>query len=298
MSEEQPKPEVVDAQPQPQQKSRVLVLLATIPARQQSCNRLLKELLVQKRVPDGIILVLDGYAALPGPTVPPGLSVVAEHRFAEARGAGARWQTLLKIPPEDIVVCLDDDTMLVEAPLFIKRLVETVEKHGGAAAAMGRGVDNKPAPPDRRFSRGELIHGAGMGLTVRAKYLRGLVQFAADVKAAGGPDCLAKLGDDDALVSAYLWKQGIKIHHAATGNVFAAPGTRTSSQTTARRAKHENLDAQKLALQKTVGWPWALKPSHPAKPPNQAAKPFMPGAAPTVAPTQKARSLPSTNPPR
>jgi len=233
---------------------RVLALVATIPARQRFCESLLKELEKQSRKPDGVILVLDGYGELPAPTCE--LPVVATYRTPEPSGPGARWlvATSPNIAPDDIIVCIDDDTMLQEAPGFIKALVVAIESGNGAAAAMGKGVDYKAAPPGK-FSRGDLIHGAGCGLTVRAKHLVGLQEFAAEIQTAGGPDALGLLGDDDALVSAHLWKTGVRVVHAKTGNIYAAPGSRSTSQTAARLGQHQNLDAQKHAIQKLTGWP-------------------------------------------
>jgi hypothetical protein len=156
---------------------------------------------------------------------------------------------------DDILVCLDDDTMLIEAPRLIESLVFAVERGGGAAAAMGRTADGRQAPPGKH-SRGELIYAAGCGLTVRAGHLAGLEELAREVKEAGGPDALGLLGDDDAIVSAHLWKRKIRILHAATGNIFAAPTTRTTSQTRAHEKQRSDPDAQKKALSKITGWPW------------------------------------------
>jgi len=241
---------------------RVIALIATIPARKRSCERLLGEISKQSQKPDGVILVLDGYGDEPAPAC--SLPVIIEHRTAKALGAGLRWRVGEgalgsdgKLSPDDILVCLDDDIMLFEAPHIIRALVKAVEAGGGAAAAMGRGTDDKFAAPGA-YSRGDLIYAAGCGLTVRAKHLIGLPEFAAKIQADGGPDALGLLGDDDALVSAYLWKTGVKIRHAATGNIFAAPGMYATSQTAAaaQAGKRENPDAQKLAIKKATGWPW------------------------------------------
>lgn len=237
---------------------RVLVLVATIPARRKSCERLLAELTQQRRVPDGVVLVLDGYGCYdtdePAPRCP--LPIIATHRTASLSGAGRRWHAVRTLPPDDIIICLDDDIMLIEAPHLVSKLVQAVEL-GGAAAAMGRTADGKQAPPGAH-SRGNLIYAAGCGLSARAGVLVDLGVFASGVQAAGGPDALGLLGDDDALVSAYLWQLGVKIHHAATGNIYAAPQTRTSSQTAARAAKQMTMDDQKAAIARTTGWPWPV----------------------------------------
>ena len=238
---------------EPAPSPRVVVLIATIPARRNSCERLLNELSKQSRPPDGVVLVLDGYGTLAAPASP--LPVFIEARTDALTGAGSRWRAALDLPAEDIVICLDDDIMLLEAHRLVQKLVEAVEKGGGAAAVMGRASDGKAAPPGR-FSRGNLIYAAGCGLTVRAKHLVALQEFSAEVQSKGGPNALGLLGDDDALVSAFLWKSGVPILHAAAGNIYAAPGMRTTSQTAAR-AK-ESPDAQKVAIKKATGWPWPV----------------------------------------
>ena len=251
----------VEAPPAP--APRVLVLIATIPARKQFCGWLLNALAKQTRKPDGVIFVLDGYGDAPAPATT--LPVVAEYRTTALSGAGQRWRVALDLPPEDIIICLDDDITLLEAPNLVRGLVAAIEKGGGAAAAMGRGADGKFAPPCA-FSRGDIMHGLGCGLTVRAKHLVGLQAFSATVVAAGGPDALGVLGDDDALVSAYLWKTGVKIRHAATGNIYAAAGTKTTASSAAREARKENFETQKLAIKKITGWPWfAFIPGAPGQ---------------------------------
>jgi len=241
----------------------VVALVASIPARRRSCERLLDELSRQTRPPDGVVLVLDGYGddmgALtyhPTPRCP--LPLIVEYRTVAPRGAGARWRATDDMNAETIVVTLDDDIMTLEAPRLVEALVAVVESGDHAAAAMGRSADGKPAPPGD-FSRGPLIYGAGCGLTVRARYLRGLSAFADEVKAAGGPDALGLLGDDDALVSAFLWKREIPIVHAATGNIYPAPNTQASSYTQALAKRGIDINAQKQAIRKVTGWPWRVQ---------------------------------------
>lgn len=232
--------------------SRVLVLVATIVPRLRSCERLLAELERQSRRPDAVLLVLDGYdkELAPRCALP-----VTELRSKHRLGAGSRWRVANDLPPNDIILNLDDDIMLQQAPRLIQALVTAVEQGGGAAAAMGRSANGKQAPPGTT-SRGPLIYGGGCGLAVRAGHLKGLQELRAEVRAKGGFDPLGLLGDDDALLSAHLWKQGIPIHHAATGNIFSAPGTRNNSQSAARAAKRESPTAQKEAIRRITGWPW------------------------------------------
>lgn len=234
--------------------ARVLVLVATIPARLMSCERLLAELGQQSRKLDGVLLVLDGYGEKPAPRC--SLPIIKEYRTSKPSGPGARWRVTADCAPEDILINIDDDAVLREAPGFIMALVQAVESGSGAAAAMGFGADGKRSPPGNR-SRGKLIYAAGCGLAAKVGLLEGLKEFAAEVRDKGGPDALGPLGDDDALVSALLWKKGIYIAHAATGVVFAAPNTQGSSQTRARAQKDEGFGTQKEAIRKITGWPWS-----------------------------------------
>lgn len=243
-------------------KIRVVALVATIPARKLSCERLLGELSRQSRRPDGVVLVLDGYnETAPPPACP--LPVLATHRSAQPVGAGSRWRAARDLLPEDIVICVDDDIMLVDAPKFVASLVAAVETGGGAAAAMGRTFDGRFAPPGA-VSRGDLVHGLGCGLAMRAKHLAGLQELAASVRKAGGPDALGLRGDDDALVSTHLWKSKVRILHATTGNIYAAPGTQASAirgakaQAKMHPSLREHPDAQKQMIKKITGWPWFI----------------------------------------
>ena len=234
---------------------KVVALVATIPARCVLCRYLLAELAKQSRRPDALLLRLDGYGEMLAPVH--SFSTVWESRSAVPAGPGARWIAALDagLDPDDIVVCVDDDAILIEAPRFVAALVDAVESTDGAAAVMGKGVDGKIAQPSAH-SRGRLIYAAGLGLTLRARHLVGLRELAAEVLAADGPDMLGLYGDDDALVSAHLWKQGVSITHAAIGNVYQAPGSKATSHSLKRTARGEKLYEQKHQLQHVTGWPF------------------------------------------
>jgi hypothetical protein len=235
--------------------SRVIALIATIPPRRRSVERLLSELTAQTRVPDAVVLVLDGYPE--AETVPQcPLPLERVYRSAKALGPGARWRAAKDMNPTDIIVNFDDDIMLIKAPRCVAALVAAVEGNQRAvAAAMGRNFAGKPAPPGD-WAGGDLLYAAGCGLTLRAGALEGLQAFADKVKAEGGPDALGFRGDDDALVSAFLWKNNVRMVHAATGNIFPAPNTRSSSFTADVMARGLALDAQKKEIARLTGWPW------------------------------------------
>lgn len=229
------------------QNPRVLVLVATIPTRKQPCTRVLGDLMQQTRRPDGVVLVLDGYGDESAPPCP--FPVVLEKRTPQLSGAGNRWRALAEIPADDIVICIDDDMIFWEAPNLVEELAKAVVEFGGAAAPMGRTFDGKAAPPGA-WSRGDLLHAAGHGISARAGVLAGVIAFAEEVKASGGPDALGPHGDDDALVSAYLWKTGVPIKHVATGNQHTQWGIKSTFKPQA------DPNIQKRAIAKATGWPW------------------------------------------
>lgn len=243
--------------------SNVIALIATIPARKRSVMRLFAELERQSRKPDGVILVLDGYGQQEPPPCP--LPIVYVSVTEKPLGAGNRWRVVERalaeqqIRADDIILCLDDDITLMVAPKLVEKLLKAVEGGAQASAAMGRRPGGKAAPPGI-VGMGDLLHAAGCGLMAPAGSFVGVGAFGDTVKASGGPDALGLMGDDDALVSAFLWKQGIKITHAGTGNIYPAPGTQESSQTRARRKSGGDPDAQKKAIKKATGWPWADSP--------------------------------------
>lgn len=233
--------------------SRVLILIATITPRRHSCERLLSELTRQTRQPNGVVLCLDGYGQdLPEPVCP--LPIIATSRTPQLSGAGNRWLTVPYLPPDDIVINLDDDCYTRKAPNLVRELVAGVEEHG-VAAAFGRTPDGKRAPPGNH-SRGFLIYAGGCGLAVRAGLLQDLGVFRTEIQDKAGFDALGLRGDDDALVSAFLWRKGIRIKHAPTGVINAVAGTGASSQTRDKLARGEDLSWQKRAIAKVTGWPW------------------------------------------
>jgi len=234
--------------------ARVIALVATIPPRRRSVERLLSELTAQTHVPEKVVLVLDGYKDDDTtPNCP--LPIAKVYTSAKPLGPGARWRAAEDLAPDDIVVNFDDDIRIAQAPKCVEALVSAVLVNESAAAAMGRLFSGHPAPPGD-YAFGDLMYEAGCGLTVRAKHLWGLRAFADEVLATGGPDALGLRGDDDALVSAYLWKNNVRMVHAPTGNIFAAPNTQNVGYTAGTLAAGQAFDAQKKEIAKITGWPW------------------------------------------
>jgi hypothetical protein len=235
----------------------VVALLATIPRRRVAFEGLLKSLDVQTRRPDSLILMLDGYGSEEPPRLPEAFrNAVTVYSHNEYRGAGTRWRYVEDCAPEDIVVCVDDDVVL--GPRFVEALVCSVEQKQGAAAAMGKILFDGTRAPPGDYALGPLVHGAGCGLAARAKDFFGVGAFHDNLPAISkdAPNFLGYCGDDDALVSAYLFKKGIPIHHAATGNILWAPNTQAPNERITRPDRVADPDAQKRWLRTYIGWPW------------------------------------------
>lgn len=257
--------------------SRLLVLLATIPARRASCERLLAELARQSRPPDAVILCLDGYgdeplrpscplpafvATTPAPSGPGHRWRVAERLATETPDARPTWcpsadPAAPVLAPDDVLLCIDDDADLSQVPRFLEALAVILETSNAAAAAMGHTPGGLRAPPGE-VSRGRLLLACGCGLALRAGHLRGLQAFAAELCAKGARDPLGPGGDDQALVSCHLWRRGVPILHAAAGAFTFAAGTQRTSETSARQARGEvTLHEQAQEIARLTGWPLA-----------------------------------------
>lgn len=228
----------------------VLVLIATIPERRFSCERLLRELMQQSRKPDGVILCLDGYGDAPAPAC--GLPVIATYKTTQKSGPGQRWRVVCDFDPNTLLVNLDDDVFTAKAPHLLRELIASAREND-AAACMGLTMDGKRAAPGT-VSRGRLVYGAGCGLAVRVRHLYGLSALRDTIVRLGGKDALGPCGDDDALVSALLWLSQIPIWHAAGGVINAAAGTQADSQTKQRLARGETTDQQKRFIAEVTGW--------------------------------------------
>lgn len=227
---------------------RVTALIATVPSRKKLCERLLLELTRQTRPPDDLVLVCDGYPDKETtPQIPVTLTVRDLVRSTEFRGCGARWLEVQKLHPSDVVFCIDDDTMVTK-PQALEKLLSLVEPGRSAAGAMGITLQGRAAPPGD-VSMGDLIFVAPCGLAAYAGDLQGLHGFADELKKAGGPAALENNGSDDALISAFLWKSGIAIHHAPSGEL--RPLTKSASKKLSHRQKWE--------IAKRTGWPFVSK---------------------------------------
>jgi len=244
------------------------LLLATIPRRKRSCERLLAEVAKQTRVPDLVHLVLDGYDKIePAPQAAELLWRVWEWRWARPGvfvGPGGRWGLTQcePIEPDHTIVVLDDDVVIGNAPRLIETLVNAVDAtHAAGIQGVTKG--------GRRVSselqaHEDLICAGACGFALRAQQLAGLAELAQEVKEKSGVEILKPLGDDEALVCANLWRRGIDIRHVTVANVTTAPGTQKDSQSQLR-CQAETWDHQRHVIAKATGWPWPIKETLPTK---------------------------------
>lgn len=245
------------------------LLLATIPTRKRSCERLLAEVAKQTRVPNVVHLVLDGYGKVePAPQSPPTLQpYVWEWRWDQPGvfvGPGGRWGLTQCEPvePDHTVVVLDDDVVIGGAPRLIEMLADAVDENYAAGiqgvTKSGRRISSELQAHE------DLICAGACGFALRAQHLAGLAELAQEVKEKGGGEILKPLGDDEALVCANLWRRGVGIRHVAVANVTTAPGTQKGSQSQLR-CQAETWDHQRHVIAKATGWPWPIKEVPPPK---------------------------------
>lgn len=237
----------------------VHLLVATILPRRTSVEWLLSQVASQTRVPDTVHLVLDGYGQEAAPTYPDNLQVV-EYRTLEPSGPGGRWRVAAQVPPEAILCILDDDLM-IDAEVIAKLVAGTfAEAQGvsqgtseGASAQMGFDFTGRGG----FYSEGEEILCAAAGvMAVRAHHLQGLDAIRQKFIAHSNFDPLGDLGDDEAVVSAHLWAQGVKIRGMQPVSALTMWGSQTVSQSARRRGQPKALSWQRHVLRQITGWPW------------------------------------------
>jgi len=234
----------------------VHVVVPTVPWRRASFRQVLHNLAAQTRKPDLVHLVLDGYGDLPAPLC--ALPVV-EHRTARCVGPGGRWRVVREVPPEAVLVSIDDDLNFALVPDLIETLVRVAD--GQAAACYGTTLTGRPGNTP---SGEDLVCGGASSLAVRAGDLGGLQALVDEVRAAEKFDLLGDMGDDEAAVAACLWRRGVKIHHAFMPYVTFAEDVQSGSQTQKRRvadatAGRRSFFWQREAVARVTGWPWPMK---------------------------------------
>jgi len=226
------------------------LLLATIPSRRLFCERLLVSLPKQSLVPDFVHLVLDGYFDSPTPVCQ---MPHTTYPSIQRRGPGGRWRVLPHVPKDAILIVLDDDQEIF-GPDVIKNLVSAVDPTG-AAALSGTNENSLGGS----FSKGRTL--ISMGAAVMALHvadLAGLSETLAEIRKKCDFDPFADLGDDEAVISAHLWKRGVPMRATGPLAIRQAFGSQVGSQFSRRRESSGSRSTfwQREAIAKATGWPW------------------------------------------
>lgn len=239
------------------------LLIATVPRRRAMVESLLCSVAArsatgQPAVPEFVHLVLDDgyyYEKLPSPEIPAGLTV-REYRLPPTGGPGGRWRVVKEIPEDVILVNLDDDQCLGSTEV-LWRLVHYAGSWNAAVSYMGM----SPTGAGGVLGTGELLVSIAAGVfAVRASALADLNETLSQIRRECGFDPFGILGDDDAVISAHLWRTGVAMRATGPLTVHEAPGAQVASQFEKRRDQKvrdgRSLFWQRAAIAKLTGWPW------------------------------------------
>jgi hypothetical protein len=175
-----------------------------------------------------------------------------------ALGPGGRWRIWSDLPKDDILVSIDDDIYIGNAPSLIEKLVAAARTGCGAAASgtspngawVRWGMHHMPGIYD-----GSLICMIASAMAIRVGDLEGLHEMRDAVLQRSRVDVLGLGGDDEALVSACLWKRGVPMKHVPVDGLALAAGTQEHCQTL-ERLKAGAWDRQRVMIREATGWPW------------------------------------------
>ena len=226
------------------------VLIASVPWRRVSLNRLLREVAAQSLLPSHVHLVLDGEGAPNAlldlsPLSWNGVQVTVRVQ-RPSRGAGSRWEVVDGIPDAHAICNLDDDVSI--APDYLA-------KHYAAL----RGVDavcSGGYTTDQRFimcTRTDINYEGPItclqagAFSARARQLRGLREMPM------ANEFLGVLGDDEGLISAHLWRKGVEVRRVHAPVSFDPSGHDPRSQ---YNSAPKRITVLRDKLRAATGWAW------------------------------------------
>lgn len=194
-----------------------LVVISSVEWRKENFIKLVKSLAQQTRQPEHVLIVLDGYSeaamAEAGAAVdrpPEGTTGHVRWNAGDRRrGAGWRWTLALELllersVPEDTVVSVVDDDFLL-MPDYLRVCHARVAPAPNIAIGW-LGETPSFIPWTSPMSKDTVCISLGAGLlTCHLRHLRGIDQFVERDLYFTPP------GDDEALVSFWLWKNGVKL---------------------------------------------------------------------------------------
>ncbi len=242
-------PEAPCEEPDSVTRSDVSMIIATVPWRAQSLNRLLREVAQQTIRPGHLHVLLDGHRG----SWPEGLRFVEwpgltlhVHRVVPARGAGARWRLAETFCGGTIIVNLDDDIRI--STRFVEKHVKAVERTGGAVSSGGYTASGRMIICTQQDPYdGPLLCAQTGAFSMLAADVRGLsLEPMAD-------RLLGLLGDDEGLLSMHLWKSGVLISRVPETVGFDPSADDKRSQWGSAPGRCHKL---RTALRELTGWPW------------------------------------------
>jgi hypothetical protein len=185
---------------------KVIALVPSVPKRADNLLAILEALRDQTLRPSSIVVFLNGY-----PFVPRALQSLATiiEWSSEPRGPGIRWAyaDILgreKRQKESIVVSLDDDFMI--EPTYIEQSVEALIRTGAAMVSWtGHHTPRRYldlAPIEKDVS----LWAAGTGTaTLWMRHVAGMTNHH------WANECLGIAGDEEALLSLWLWQHQLQM---------------------------------------------------------------------------------------
>lgn len=194
-----------------------LVVISSVEWRRENLLKLLRDVTTQTRRPDYLMIILDGYSVDAERALIQGTDKLSFHgtaammlRNAAKHGPGDRWVRAVRMlttgdVPEDTILSVIDDDFLI-MPDYLRSNYERVAnaKEPTAIGWLGE-VPTFVSWTAMHLKDIPCISiGAGL-LTCRLADLRGIEEF---------PDrdmYFKPPGDDEALVSFWLWKNGVKL---------------------------------------------------------------------------------------
>ena len=224
------------------------VLVATVPWRKASCDRLLEQIAEQDELPERVHLLLDGFSDDdPYPFRPSSLTVSITH-YDTAQGAGNRWRYVSQMPWQpDVLINLDDDTVIPKG--FTRRMADEVRKTGDAVCASGYPREGGIYLIKDPHTCEVVCVQTGF-FACRTEALRGIDRQPQAEKFLG------LLGDDEAFVSAHLWKNHVKMRKIWIPNLnFDKLSRDRRSQFRRKGGTIEGCHAHRAELGRIFGWP-------------------------------------------
>lgn len=191
---------------------QVIVLIPAIPARRENLIALLEDLRAQTRVPDRVVMFLNGWSA-----IDPAITAAVDafpcatelHWSTTACGPGIRWRYLSTHAwgMEDVAVTLDDD-FRIESD-FIARTVAALTPDVDMVAWTGHRTARRYLDLETTHAPCALWIG---GTGAAAVWIRAVLGIHTHPLAE---TCLGIYGDEEMLVSLYIWEGHGRIQRPA-----------------------------------------------------------------------------------